>query len=489
MPGIDASIPLGAKLPDQMQSLSSLLNVARGVQDLKTGAQNQQIGQQTLQQNQQATQQGQIDLQERQALQPVLTDPSNYTAADGSFDPVKAQANIMKAAPTTGTKYLSAIATAHKQGTEAQAALNSLTTDDRKQVSEVLYSAANSPPEVVEKLLDTLGQQYKGMAPVIEDAKSRYRQALAQGPDAGRQFITQAAQAALPPQTQQDVKSGSISFVNTKDGVQPFQTKVGAATPVGPVGQPMAPPNQFVNTPTGRLGIGNPATGEYTEPQGSTPPVNFPVGENADSLKAAQNIRTNANNAARSVPDQQFNANQIIKLADETDLGKGSQYVANLKGAVPGLHWTSDKATNYNQVGHYLALQTAQLAQASGLGGTDAAHAISAEQAGDRQWTPDALKTTSRVNRALSTGADLFNRGVENAIQAAGSPIGARNFQNKWSQVANVDALRVYDAYKNRTDDPEGWKAAVTDLGGPTSAKFKKTMQDVDAMRALVRGK
>jgi hypothetical protein len=51
MPGIDASIPLGVKPPDQMQNLSSLLGVAKGAQEV---------------------QQGGISLNERQAVQGVL---------------------------------------------------------------------------------------------------------------------------------------------------------------------------------------------------------------------------------------------------------------------------------------------------------------------------------------------------------------------------------------------------------------------------------
>jgi hypothetical protein len=66
---IDASIPLGIKQPDQMQNLSSLLGVAKGAQDLQSGG---------------------IALREKQGLQQVMSDPSNYTDADGNIDMAKA---------------------------------------------------------------------------------------------------------------------------------------------------------------------------------------------------------------------------------------------------------------------------------------------------------------------------------------------------------------------------------------------------------------
>lgn len=267
MAGIDATIPLGVKTPDPMTSLSSLLNVAKGAQDLKTGAQNLQIGAQTLQQNQQKTQQGAIDLQERQGLQQVLADPANYTNDDGSYSPQKAQANIMRVAPTIGTKAIEGLAIAHQQATQAQRFLGQLKDENRARVGQAIYSTLDAPPEVVGKTLDTIGEQYKdiGGQEVAQNAKSHYQQVLKdQGPDAAKKFLAQTAAAVLPQNTQQTmntpdgapVDAGNVSYqVNTKPGVAGMP--VGSVIP-GTSVQKGLPPTQPTVGPNNQPGIVGP---------------------------------------------------------------------------------------------------------------------------------------------------------------------------------------------------------------------------------------
>lgn len=180
MPAIDASIPLGYKQPDQTQQLSGLLNMATSMQNLQRGAQG-------LQQDTQKTQQGAMDLSERQAMQQVLADPKNYTADDGSFDPAKAQATIMRAAPTTGTKYWQAVAEAHQKGIEATQSLNTLTTTNRAHIGSVLAALPeDATPELVGKTVDALRAQYKGIGPAADQFLSDYNNSLKTGgPQAG----------------------------------------------------------------------------------------------------------------------------------------------------------------------------------------------------------------------------------------------------------------------------------------------------------------
>jgi hypothetical protein len=279
-----------------------------------------------------------------------------------------------------------------------------------------------------------------------------------------------------------DVNGAVVGTVTVPSGV-PQSWLPGAVQPGQPApGQPLpvqGAPGQ-VNQP--------PAAGR-TVPVVAAPtnaPVRMPPGETPDTLKASQQIRMTANNGAAEVPMQQFNSNQIIKLADDVTTGKGVGLLTSLSGGYAALPWTSDQATNLNQLGHYMALQTSSLAKTAGLSGTDAANRLAGEMSGTTEWTAPAIKQTARVNRALSTGTELFNMGVENAFKRTQSPFSAREFQNKWSGTADINAIRLYDALKN--NDREAIAEVVRQAGGQNSAGYKSLVNKIGQMNALIKG-
>lgn len=256
---------------------------------------------------------------------------------------------------------------------------------------------------------------------------------------------------------------------------RPVSTAPGAPAPGVQVGGPMQPSTvQGQNLP--------PAAA----PGGTTPVARLRPGETQQTLQAANDLRTNSMNAAQQVPLQTFNNNQIIKLADDVTTGRGANWVGNLTGGYAALPWTSDNATNLNQLGHYMALQTASLASSSGLGGTDAARGIAGEISGTTNWTAPAIKQTARVNRALSTATDLFNQGVQNSFSKSNDPFAARDFQNKWSQTVDINAVRLFDAMRN--NDKDAIREVVTAAGGPNSAGYKRLVDNIGRMQQLIRG-
>jgi hypothetical protein len=249
----------------------------------------------------------------------------------------------------------------------------------------------------------------------------------------------------------------------------------GAAAPGVQVGGPMPPSTvQGQNLP--------PAAA----PGGTTPVARLRPGETPQTLQTANDLRVNSMNAAQQVPLQTFNNNQIIKLADDVTTGRGANWVGNLTGGYAALPWTSDNATNLNQLGHYMALQTASLANSSGLGGTDAARGIAGEISGTTNWTAPAIKQTARVNRALSTATDLFNQGVQNSFSKSSDPFAARDFQNKWSQTVDINSIRLFDAMRN--NDKDAIREVVTAAGGPNSAGYKRLVDNIGRMQQLIRG-
>jgi hypothetical protein len=225
-----------------------------------------------------------------------------------------------------------------------------------------------------------------------------------------------------------------------------------------------------------------------TQPQvGTTAVARIRPGETPQTVAEANQIRSQAANAAAQVPNQIFNNDQIIKLADAVLTGRGANFIGALTGGYAALPFTTDNATNLNELGHYMKLQTASLAQSAGLGGTDAARGIADQIAGTVEWTAPAIKSTARVNRALSTATDLFNQGVQNAFTASkNDPLSARDFQNKWSQTVNINAVQLFDAMKN--NDKEGIRNIVTAAGGPNSPGYKRLVDNIGAMQKLIRG-
>ena len=222
-------------------------------------------------------------------------------------------------------------------------------------------------------------------------------------------------------------------------------------------------------------------------------PVLLPAGETALTLEKSNAIRMNSNEAAAQIPIQYFNSNEIIKLADNVISGIGAQTIANLTGGYAAFNATRfgrENATNLQQLGHYMALQTASLANSSGLGGTDAARSLAGQMAGTTEWTPEAIKDTARVNRALSTSGSLFNRGIEAAFERSNqNPFSSRQFQNDWSKTLGpngIDAIRLYDLTINQ--DMDGVRKFITSLGGTESARYKATLAKITEMNNLLKG-
>lgn len=272
----------------------------------------------------------------------------------------------------------------------------------------------------------------------------------------------------------------------------PTAGQLPGATPYTPTGQPpmqpgMQQPMQPGMPPGVQVGVVRPPDIIQRPGQEPTPVPRMRPGETPETYKAANEIRMNAANAARTVSDQTFNNNEIIKLADNVILGRGAQFIGALSGGYAQLPFTTDNATNLNKIGHFMALQTASLAQSSGLAGTDAARNIAGEVAGTTNWTADAVKHTARINRSLATATDLFNQGVQNAFNRTKEPISARDFQNQWSQTVDMNAVRLFDAMRN--NDKEAIREVVTAAGGPNSPGYKRLVTNIGAMQRLIQGR
>jgi hypothetical protein len=285
-----------------------------------------------------------------------------------------------------------------------------------------------------------------------------------------------------------DARGNIVGETTIPAGVPAGQMPGGMPTPLGgnvvqpqpqvPGAGQMQPPRPPVNVPA---------------PAPTNAPMRMPAGENAATLDAATRLRLDTRAMAQQVPVQQFNSNQIIKLADDVISGKGSGTLANLTGGYAGLNGLGiggDNATNLQQLGHYMALQTQALSAGTGLASTDAGRAIAGQMSGTTEWTPAAIKQTARVNRALSTGTELFAQGVENNFNRTKNPFAATEFQQRWSQTLGndgINAIRLYDAIRSK--DNEAIKEVVSQAGGQNSPGYQNLVNKIGQMQKLIGGK
>lgn len=527
--------------PVPSMSLGDMLSLARGVQAyqqaeqlnplaVKEATARTQTAEQTAESGGIALRLEQLKENERKGLQQFLAIPENYQT-NGRVDLDKLNLMIPRLAPLTGPEVIQKITSLAQAQTEAIKAKQGLTQEQRNMIGarlSIFARAGATDKQTYLKELDLLGRENPDN-PDLQRLIESYKKTLENvqsGPLLPQLAIT-AANSLMNVAQQQEAFAPRAGVLDT--GAQILSTattpSVAGGLPTVQVGAPLARreigPGQTME-PTGRVDINNNPTAyikdstgrivrEVTIPAGQmpagqpqvgmpapvaapqaqqmAPPAAPPVarmrpGETPETMQQAQNIRSQASNSAAQVPNQVFNNNQIIKLADDVITGKGASFVGNLTGGYAAIPFTTDNATNLNQLGHYMALQTASLAASSGLGGTDAARGIAGEISGTTNWTAPAIKQTARVNRALATSTDLFNQGVQNAFNRSKDPFSARDFQNKWSQTVDINAIRLYDAVKN--NDTEAIKEIVKSVGGKESTGYKRLKQNLTQIQSLI---
>lgn len=525
-------------------SLGEMVNLARGAQAYQ---QSEQMNPLLLQQQKQVVGTGQIALTleqqkeaERQRLIPFLQDPRNLQS-DGRFDVNKLNADILKLAPLTGADFIQKFTQLSTLQTESDRAIQNLTSEERNVVASALGAAGRQGVKDrarVYELLDDIQSQYPkspSMQNLIRSYKGQLRMAA---PDSDLpSLLIGAANQVMTPAQQQTAFAPQATTIDTGLGIYPavVQPSVTGEAPTQTVGQfPIAVkqpgptegetlsgidpltnlPIVTTRDPSGaiigqRLLTGTPSAEQmpgrvlqppiggarppmaaYPRPMVSTQvtPVNrIPPGETPETVNQARQVIIKALESAQSVPIQTFNNDQIIKLADEALTGRGAGTLANLTGGYAvfnAIGLGGGNATALNQLGHYMAQQTAALSQSAGFG-TDAARQLGQEMTGSPNWTPDAIKKTARVNRALATATSLLSQGFQSAFdRSKGNPLSARDFQNRWSQTADINAIRLYDAMIN--NDPDGFREVVDSAGGPQSPGFNRLKTKVEDIKRLV---
>jgi len=278
--------------------------------------------------------------------------------------------------------------------------------------------------------------------------------------------------------------NGVPQLVTTGTGeVQPLNMRAPISTPVTDVtGRTSI---QQRDAQGNIIGVAPYPTGPANQPASQQEFFNIPVGETKESLNEVQGIRKAANTAAGAVPGLHDNNREVIRLAKSTSTGGGADILRNLGGGYALLPWTTDDATNFDKLGHYIANNNIALSQQAGLG-TDQGRELASQTSGSKKFTRDAVISIAKTNDALASGADLYNRGIENNIKRTGNLFAARDFKNQWAQTVDVNALRLYNAINN--NDKDEIRDVVKNVGGIKSEQYKTLLKRIDKMNHLIQG-
>lgn len=321
-------------------------------------------------------------------------------------------------------------------------------------------------------------------------------------PDKLQDMVKQIVQSGVAPSGQFGQVTPAYASPQGTQQVQ-INPAVPGAKPAPQVIPPAVPITGQETTKQDALGnpyveTRDPATGAIgakPAPGSAMPPLlQLPPGESADTAKPLMALRQQTNQAAASVPESHFNNEQIVKYAKAGFTGTLSEKLRKAAGIVG-----TDAAADTAQLQHFLALETARSAGAMGAN-TDAARGIAERVAGSASSPEKAIIGIAKVNDAYATGLEMFNRGMEAAINNPGnqkSIFAARDFQNAWAQTFDPVAMQLHNAVvaKNKATNAREQMDAQNDIaeivrqaGGKGSKGAAALAQKYQAIERLANG-
>ena len=315
----------------------------------------------------------------------------------------------------------------------------------------------------------------------------------------GTQFVPTSQYQGAP---QNQFVQGQIP-IGTKQVAQPGDASglpPGTEYLVGPQGQVQPVQPGSVQSGYGQSNGVTPS--QMNRPANQQAPVVSALSpQTSTNLELGNNLVNNSREQAGKAVQIESAANQAIQLSQVTDTGQGAQLWNALKGNYVGIPEFNPKnpAANFDILGHVLTNETNLLSQnpaygagkMGGAGGTQKQIEQAVQTAGKTTWNPEAIQYTSRYNRALAYGVQMFNHGVDKSQTISNNnPIYANQYQQQWNSNLNLDSIRLADAKRNAGIDKEGLIQITKELGGEKSERYRKAQEDLRAINNLAtRGK
>jgi hypothetical protein len=457
----------GQPVPNGLSNLSSILDIQNKRIGLQQAQQNLQTGQYTQQSAQAGAQQDQMKAAQAQAVSNLTKNASAYQKADGSgFDSQRFSDDVNRVAPL-----LPEIANAatSKAGMvyDNQQKLLSMSSDRRQKVGDTFAALAADPTadhaKYVKSLQDLVKQYPNDPAMsdvVISSIGSMPNQEGTPLQQWGRN-VAIAAKSAGAEQT-----NPAISTMQGQQGLQPVQTNPQAVGGIAPVGKalPQGVTPGMTALPQGNIGVVGPSgtvrqATDISAPQAPStsklPPLQRP-GINAQGADIAnynaridqagkeyQAVSGAANDPQNGVQVSRYRNGQILDLTKVAPTGPGKDIWNHVASQIPG-----EGADAFQKIGHYLAQNSAAMAGKMGVPNTNMGQETAAAAAGNTAQNPKAIAEITRVNDALNTGFDIYNRGLAKVTNNGSDLSRAASYKQAFGSNLDVNALRWADAHR-----------------------------------------
>lgn len=464
-------MPIDASIPLQTQQVNPFGAMNQATQSLSSLAQLQNIQQQgqmyqaeTQNLNQQASQGAQLQ-NERQTYTQAMQDPdAPFKNPDGTVDLPKFQTWAQQKIPVTASTYGNQLIGTAQNLNAYKTSLSGMADNDMQRTNAVLHSfmgpngQPTSDPQNMIAQLSNLKGTLTGQGTGYVDQAIKLISSHSDSAPHLQAVLGQLSRDTTPAATQTGQLQSSTGMVNNGAQTVPYAANGEYGQAPGTVTGTPGIPNQV--GPEGRQNLTTDAFGNPTvqtkDANGNIvggPGVNNPLGPrplapgDTQAIPQLAGERAQINAAAQQVPTQRYNNAEIIRLANDATTGPGSAQWNKMLGTV-GLanHSAEDAASQYQLLGHYVALQAQNNASAMGVH-TDAGQALSSMATGSPEMNRTALVDATRTNDALATGVQDFNQGLETAIKANGGDVRAkRDFQNRWAQNFDPTIYKIKNA-------------------------------------------
>ena len=219
----DFSFIANPKVPNAMNTIGSIMDVARGAAALK----GQNI----------ANVQNQMYLDQRQAAAALIKSPEfqqSVTMPNGQIDFSKATQQVMSVAPNVGGEVITHLAQSQQAANAANQSFLSLNNQERETVSRAMASIGSDPDTTPASAIDNIGGLVKNL-PGLKPWADAYIQSdiipNLNNPAKMRDSLTRTARQTMA-MSQQELPAGGMQQSGVTPSGQPF---IQERTPTGQI--------------------------------------------------------------------------------------------------------------------------------------------------------------------------------------------------------------------------------------------------------------
>jgi hypothetical protein len=459
----------------------------------------------------QEVQQGAIDLNERKAVQGMLSSGQDEQGQsilgdDGDPDPQKLIPAITRVAPTTGQQYIQAVQQTHANKLKLQEAAGALAGEQRDAVSGIVRSAINNPDAKaadVSAALDAYADQNPAALGAVHYAQKLVAHLDGvQDPKQKAAFLNRLAVELQPAATTTAQQQPTVQGINTGQQTVLTQTNpqaAGGVQTVGGLNQELAPGaqetiktdqlgNQYVEVRDPKSGR---VTGTKDVPRGTnnSGPAKFGAGERQaieeQANKNLENVTSNRK-AATQAPQQLDQIDKALALSAQVSSGgswtaQRANIEANVSSMIPGFASAKDNATKLQLLDKFSERIAADSARVLGSNdSTDAARDSIHRQNANIGYTPEAIKSVLEYAKSQTLAMQAKGDAQEKWLAQAqnGGIVNQHNFETAWRQAYDPMIFQMEAA----SQTPDVLRKLINGLSPKDAAELRRKR---DALRAL----